>query len=132
VPGLFVVSRNAARAHAARDEPPARLAGRLGVRYLLEGSVRRVGERVRVNARLVDATTAGQVWAERYDGAFSEIFGLQDAAVAEIVDALQLELVPGKSNLAVSGDTRNPEAYEAFRRGIEARRRRWGRAPVPA
>jgi adenylate cyclase len=121
VPGLFVVSRNAARVYADTDQPPAAVASALGVRYLLDGSVRRSGDEVRVNAQLIDASTSGELWADRFDGRFTEVFALQDRVVTEIVTALQLELVPGKANLAVSGDTDNPQAYQAYRRAIEAR-----------
>jgi adenylate cyclase len=122
VPGLFVVSRNAARAYRNSGLPPAKIAKELGVRYLLEGSVRRLGDEVRINAHLVDASTVGQIWAERFEGPFSDVFKLQDQVTGQIVAALQLKLVPGKANLAVSGDTDDPEAYQAFRRAIEARR----------
>jgi adenylate cyclase len=123
VPGLFVVSRNAARAYRDSGLPPAEIAKELGVRYLLEGSVRRLGDDVRINAHLVDASTVGQIWAERFEGPFTDVFKLQDQVTGQIVAALQLKLVPGKANLAVSGDTDDPEAYQAFRRAIEARRR---------
>jgi adenylate cyclase len=123
VPELFVVSRNAAGAYRDSELAPAEVAKALGVRYLLEGSVRRLGEEIRINAQLIDASTAEQLWAERFEGRFADVFKLQDQVVGQIVATLQLKLVPGKANLAVSGDTDNPAAYEAFRRGIEARRR---------
>jgi adenylate cyclase len=122
VPGLFVISRNAARAYRDGALSPAQIAKGLGVRYLLEGSVRRLGDEVRITAHLVDASTAGQIWAERFEGEFADVFKLQDQVIGQIVGALELKLVPGKANLAVSGDTENPDAYEAFRRGVEARR----------
>lgn len=122
VPDLFVISRNAARAYRDSALSPAQIANELGVRYLLEGSVRRLGDEVRITAHLVDASTAGQIWAGRFEGEFADVFKLQDQVIGQIVAALELKLVPGKANLAVSGDTENPEAYEAFRRGVEARR----------
>jgi TolB-like protein/DNA-binding winged helix-turn-helix (wHTH) protein len=122
VPGLFVVSRNAAQGFADSALNSYEIAQALGVRYLLEGSVQRAGGNVRVNAQLVDAGSAGQVWAKRFDGTFAELFDLQDQVVAQIVDALEVRLVPGKANLAVSGDTDSPEAFQAMRRGVEARR----------
>ncbi|TIT38363.1 MAG: hypothetical protein E5W78_07910, partial [Mesorhizobium sp.] len=78
VPGLFVVSRNAARAYRNSGLPQAKIAKELGVRYLLEGSVRRLGDEVRINAHLVDASTVGQIWAERFEGPFTDVFKLQD------------------------------------------------------
>ena len=122
VPGLFVVSRNAAAAYRDSNLGPAEIASTLGVRYLLEGSVQRAGDAVRVNTQIVDASTVGQIWAKRFEGTFAEVFHLQNDVIAEIVNALQIELVPGKANLAVSGDTNNADAFQAYRRGIEARR----------
>lgn len=121
VPDLFVVSRNAARAYGGSDLPPAAIASALGVRYLLQASVQRSGDDIRVNAQLVDALTAAQIWADRFHGQFADVFALQDQVVAEIVGTLELKLVPGKANLAVSGDTDVPQAYQAFRRAVEAR-----------
>jgi adenylate cyclase len=66
--GVFVIARNSSFRYKDTVIDPERVARELGVRYLLEGSVRRVGERVRINAQLIDATTSGHVWAERYDG----------------------------------------------------------------
>lgn len=132
VPGLFVVSRNAARAYRDSGLPPAQIAKELSVRYLLEGSVRRFGDEVRINAHLVDAATVGQIWAKRFEGPFIDVFKLQDQVIGQIVAALQLKLVPGKANLAVSGDTENTEAYQAFRRAIEARRRETASGTVEA
>lgn len=122
VPGLFVVSRNAAAAYRGSKLAPAQIARKLGVRYLLGGSVQRAGDAVRINTELVDAATVGQLWAKRFDGTFAKVFDLQNDVVGEIVDALQIELVPGKANLAVSGDTDSAEAFQAYRRAIEARR----------
>ena len=64
------------------------IAQELGVRYVLEGSVRRAGDAVRINAQLVDASTGGHLWAERYDGTLDDIFDLQDSVAAQIVAAL--------------------------------------------
>jgi adenylate cyclase len=122
LPGLFVTSHNSTSPIEDDAEPPATLAARLGVRYLLNGSVRRIGDDIRVNAHLVDAIDGNQIWAQRFDGNLGDVFDLQDEVVAAVVDALSLKLIPGKAGLLLSGDTDHPEAYEAFRRGIEARR----------
>jgi adenylate cyclase len=132
VPGLFVVSRNAVQGFADSALDSSEIAHALGVRYLLQGSVQRAGDDVRVNAQLIDAGSEGQVWARRFDGTFAGLFDLQDEVVAQIVDALQVRLVPGKANLAVSGDTNSPEAFQAMRRGVEARRQNTPEGTVAA
>jgi adenylate cyclase len=76
--GLFVIARNSSFRLKGAPIDPQQVARDLGVRYLLEGSVRRVGDRVRINAQLIDATTSGHVWAERYDGSLADVFALQD------------------------------------------------------
>jgi TolB-like protein/class 3 adenylate cyclase len=119
VPGLFVVSRNAAFGFRDKGLAPAQIAGQLGVRYILEGSVRRAGEDIRINAQLIDATTGGHLWAERYDGAWSDIFALQNKVVENVATALRLRLVEGQHAAEVAGGTRNPAAYETFLRGLE-------------
>lgn len=122
VPDLFVVSRDASRAYRNSASPPSEIALALGVRYLLRGSVQRAGQDLRVTGELVEASSNEQIWADRFDGNFADVFELQDQVVTGIVDALQVRLVPGKANLAVSGDTDSAEAFQAYRRAIEARR----------
>lgn len=95
VPGLFVVSRNAAFAYKEKNTKPAEIAAALGVRYLLEGSIRRVGDDMRINAQLIDGSTSGHLWAERFDGRWAEVFTLQDEVVGSIAGALKLRLVSG-------------------------------------
>ncbi|TIP25039.1 MAG: guanylate cyclase [Mesorhizobium sp.] len=120
VPGLFVVSRNAAFGFRRQNLQPVEIAGRLGVRYILEGSIRRAGDDLRLNAQLIDAETGGHLWAERFDGAWAQVFDLQDKIVTEIAKALQLRLVAGQRAAQIAGGTSNPAAYEAYLRGLEA------------
>jgi TolB-like protein len=94
ISGLFVISRNSAFTYKGRAVKVRQVAEELGVRYVLEGSVRRVGDEVRINAQLIDATTGGHLWAERYDGTLADVFDLQDKVTKRIVDALALELTP--------------------------------------
>ena len=68
------------------------VAEELGVRYVMEGSVRREGNQVRITAQLIDATTGGHLWAERYDGSLQDIFALQDQVTRKIVSALKISL----------------------------------------
>ena len=75
---LFVIARNSSFAYKGRRSTYARSDASLGVRYVLEGSVRKAGNRVRITAQLIDATTGAHLWAERYDRALDDIFALQD------------------------------------------------------
>lgn len=114
LPGLFVVSRNAAFTYKDKAIQPAQIAAELGVRYILEGSIRRAGDQMRINAQLIDATTSGHMWAERFDGAWSEVFELQDKMVGEIATALKLRLITIQRVAQISGGTSNAAAYEAL------------------
>ncbi|PSH59037.1 guanylate cyclase [Phyllobacterium brassicacearum] len=119
LPGLFVISRNAAFTYKEKATKPAQISSELGVRYILEGSIRRAGDEMRVNAQLIDATTGGHMWAERFDGAWSDVFELQDKMVGEIATALKLRLVSGQQAAQIAGGTSNTAAYEAYLRGRE-------------
>lgn len=119
IPGLFVISRNAAVAYKDKETKPAEIAAALGVRYLLEGSIRRVGDVMRINAQLIDAATARHLWAERFDGQWSDVFALQDGVVGSIAGALKLRLVSGQARADIAGGTSDPAAYEAYLRGSE-------------
>ena len=119
VPGLFVISRNAAFTYKGKAVPPAQIAKELGVRYMLEGSTRRAGEEMRINAQLIDTKTGGHVWAERFDGAWAEVFALQDKVVASVAGTLKLKLVPSSAEEA--GGTNNAAAYDAWLRGWDLR-----------
>ncbi|MET3597096.1 class 3 adenylate cyclase/TolB-like protein/Flp pilus assembly protein TadD [Mesorhizobium shonense] len=118
VPGLFVFSPNAASAYKDKDPKPAEIAAALGVRYLLKGSIRRVGDDMRINAQLIDGSTSRHLWAERFDGRWADVFALQDRVVSSIAGALQLRLVSG-APATRAGGTGNPEAYEAYLKGMD-------------
>ena len=96
-----------------------KVAEELGVRYVLEGSVRRVGNEVRINAQLIDATTGGHVWAERYDGSLDDIFGLQDDVTHKIVSVLAVQLTAGEQEQIALRGTEHTEAYDVFLKGWE-------------
>jgi TolB-like protein/class 3 adenylate cyclase/Tfp pilus assembly protein PilF len=119
VPGLFVVSRNAAFRYKGQDVDQAQVADELGVRYILEGSVRRVGNELRINAQLIDAGDGGHIWAERFDGAWADVFTFQDGVVQNVVNALELRLVAAKASGQVAGGTSNLAAYEEYLQGLE-------------
>jgi TolB-like protein/class 3 adenylate cyclase/thioredoxin-like negative regulator of GroEL len=119
VSDLFVIARNSTFVYKGRSVPVRQVSEDLGVRYVLEGSVRRAGDTVRINAQLIDATTGGHLWAERYDGNATDIFRVQDGFVREIVGALALNLSEDEQKEMVSGQTSNIEAREAFQNGWE-------------
>jgi TolB-like protein/class 3 adenylate cyclase len=121
VPGLFVMSRNAAFTYKGKAIQPAQIAKELGVRYILEGSTRRVGADMRINAQLIDTNTGGHLWAERFDGRWAEVFALQDKVVMSVAGALKLKLVPALAE--ESGGTNNAAAYDAYLRGLNLRER---------
>ncbi|TIL92271.1 MAG: hypothetical protein E5Y73_15755 [Mesorhizobium sp.] len=108
IPGLFVISRNAAFGYKGKNIKYGQIAAELGVRYILEGSIRRVGDDLRINAQLIDMTTGGHLWAERFDGAWSDIFTLQDKIVGEIAKALQLRLVASARRRSPAAPTIRP------------------------
>jgi adenylate cyclase len=119
VSSLFVIARNSTFAYKGRKFEMHQVAEDLGVRYVVEGSVRRAGDTVRVNAQLVDTITGGQVWADRYDGSVADIFAVQDTIVREITGALALNLSEGEQEEIARGETINIQAREAFQKGWE-------------
>jgi len=114
VAGLFVVARNSAQAIKGQASDAGQIARALGVRYLLEGSVRKSGERVRINAQLIDALSGGHLWADRFDGTVNEVFELQDRVSAEVVKALAVGLSQSEKESLGTVHTDNLDAYELF------------------
>jgi adenylate cyclase len=119
ISGLFVIARNSAFQYKGKAVDVKKVSRELGVRYVLEGSVRRAENMVRINAQLIDATTGGHLWAERYDGKMGSVFDLQDRITRKIVSALALELTKGEQEHIVIKGTNNIEAYDAFLKGQE-------------
>lgn len=116
---LFVVSRNSAFVYRDKALDMRQIGRELGVNLLVEGSVRRTGDTVRINVQLIDATTGGHIWAERFEGAPSEILTLQSRVTAEIVETLAPEVSPAEGSALTRRDTANAGAYEEFLRGWE-------------
>ncbi len=117
--GVFVIARNSSFAYRGKATDARQVARELGVRYVLDGSVRRAGDQVRINVQLVDGTTGSQQWAERYDGVYADIFALQDRVTKAVVEALTVQLTGSEQTALGRRDTTVPEAYEAFLRGWE-------------
>jgi TolB-like protein/Flp pilus assembly protein TadD len=114
ISGLFVIARNSTFVFKGKSVNIRQVAEDLGVRYVLEGSVRREGDQVRINAQLVDATTGRHLWAERYDENMRDIFSLQDKINQKIVAALAVRLTVGEKALVSQKGTQDPAAYEEF------------------
>ena len=115
--GLFVIARNSTFTYKGKPVKVRQVAEELGVRYVLEGSVRRAGDQVRINAQLIDAMTGGHLWAERYDGALTDVFALQDKVTQKIVAALAVSLTADEEAQRTQKETNNPKAYNAFLEG---------------
>ena len=117
ISGLFVIARNSSFVFKNRSVDVKEVGGKLGVRHVLEGSVRKVGMKVRINVQLINAETGGHVWAERYDRGLEDIFAVQDEVTRRIVGALEVNLT--RSELVRREDLGkvNPEAYDYLIRG---------------
>jgi len=114
VSALAVASRNAAFSYKGKTVAPAQIARALKITHVLEGSVRKSGNRVRITAQLLEAATDTQVWAERYDRTLDDIFAIQDDISKAIVAALKLKLLPEEKAAIEQRSTTNSEAYELF------------------
>ena len=112
VPNLFVIARSSTFAYKAKPVSVKQVAEDLGVRYVLEGSILRSGDRVRINAQLIDALEGHHIWAERYDREFDDIFALQDDVTQKIMVALQVELTEGEELRLLHARSASPEAFE--------------------
>jgi TolB-like protein/class 3 adenylate cyclase/rhodanese-related sulfurtransferase/Flp pilus assembly protein TadD len=117
ISGLFVIARNSSFSYKGQSVKVGQVAQELGVRYVLEGSVRRVGDQVRINAQLIDATTGGHLWADRYDGTLANVFALQDEVIGKVVSALAVNLTVNEEAQRAQFETDHSEAYDAFLQG---------------
>jgi adenylate cyclase len=119
IAGLMVIARNSSFTYKGRSVDVREVGRDLGVRSVLEGSIRRAGNRVRITAQLIDATNGAHLWADRYDRDLTDVFAVQDDVTRRIVDALKVTLSPAeKARLADSG-TPNIDAYDCYLRGRE-------------
>ncbi len=115
--GLFVIARTSTFTYKGKAVKVEEIGRELGVQYVLEGSVRKVDTQVRINAQLIDATTGGHLWSERYDRPLTDIFALQDDITQKIVAALEVKLTKGEHEHLVHRTTDNLEAYDYLLRG---------------
>jgi TolB-like protein/cytochrome c-type biogenesis protein CcmH/NrfG len=119
ISSLFVIARNSVFTYKGRAVKVEEVSNELGVRYVVEGSVRKAGNRVRITAQLVDARSGGHLWAERYDRDLGDIFALQDEVTQEIVSTLAVKLTADERKSMASAPTDNVEAYDYRLRGSE-------------
>jgi len=132
ISGLFVIARNSVFIYKGKAVKIAEVGRELGVRYILEGSVRKANGRVRITAQLVDATTEGHLWAERYDRDLKDIFALQDEVAQKIIAALAVKLTEDEQKRLVRKYTDNMEAYDSLLQGLEYENRYTKEANVQA
>ncbi|HEX9464340.1 MAG TPA: tetratricopeptide repeat protein [Alphaproteobacteria bacterium] len=119
VSGLFVMARNSSFVYKGKAVPIVQVGRELDVRYVLEGSVRRAGGRIRITAQLIDTTTGAHVWAERYDRDLSDLFDLQDDVRKNIVAALAVKLTPTEQRRLTQHATNDPVAYDYYVQGLQ-------------
>jgi adenylate cyclase len=120
IPNLFVISRSSSFTYKGKAEKAPTIGRELGVKYLLEGSVRKSTDELRLNAQLVDAATGNEVWVQRYDRPMRDIFKLQDEIVRSLAATVKLELgLLGRGYDFAPQRTNNLEAYDYFLRGFE-------------
>jgi len=119
IPRLFVISRNSTFVYKGKAIKVNKVAEEMGVRYVLEGSVQRSKDRVRILVQLVDAIKGIHLWSERYDRDVKDLFVLQDDVAKQIMTALQVKLTEGEYASGIAGSTSNLKALECFWRGEE-------------
>ncbi len=117
ISGLFVLGRNSVFTYKGKSVMLQQAARELGVKFLLEGSVRKAGQRVRITAQLIDGITGGHLWGARYDRDLTDIFAVQDEIAHTIVDQLKVKLLPEEKKAIEQAPTGNVEAYTYYLRG---------------
>jgi adenylate cyclase len=120
VPKVFVIARNSVFTYKGKPIKVSQVAEELGIRYVLEGSVRKGGEKIRITAQLIDAVSGHHLWAERYDRDLKDIFSVQDELTKKIITAMQVELTSGEQALVDARGTENLQAYLKFLQAREA------------
>jgi TolB-like protein len=118
LPWLFVIARNSAFTYKGRTVDVKQVARELGVRYVLEGSVRKAGNRVRITGQLIDTTTGAHIWADRFDGALDDIFELQDQVASSVAGAIEPKLRQSEIARASRKPTANLTTYDLYLRAL--------------
>ena len=118
LPWLFVIARNSAFTYKGKPVDVKQVAQELGVRYVLEGSVRKAGNRVRITGQLIDTTTGAHIWADRFDGALDDIFELQDQVASNVAGAIEPKLRQSEIERASRKPAANLTAYDLYLRAL--------------
>jgi TolB-like protein/Tfp pilus assembly protein PilF len=126
--GLFVIARNSSFTYKGRAVDVKQVGRELGVRYVLEGSVRKSSQRIRITGQLIDATNRAHLWADRFDGALEDIFDLQDQITARVVSAIAPKLERAEIERVKRKPTQSLGAYDYFLHGLESAHRAYGAA----
>src|SRR5438477_6319293 len=124
LPWLFVIARNSAFTYKGKPVDVKQVAQELGVRYVLEGSVRKAGTRVRITGQLIDTATGAHIWADRFDGALDDIFELQDQVASSVAGAIEPKLRRAEIDRASRKPTGSLDAYDLYLRGL-AQSHKW-------
>jgi TolB-like protein/class 3 adenylate cyclase len=117
IPDIYVIARNSTFTYKGKPVKVQQVSEELGVQYVLEGSVRRTEDQVRITAQLIDAIKGHHLWAERYDGKLGDVFNLQDKVTQKIIASLALKLTPDREENIADWGTKNVEAYDAYLQG---------------
>ena len=117
-PRLFVIARNSSFTYKGRAVDVRQVGQELGVRYVLEGSIRRAGERIRLTGQLIDARTGTHLWAERFDGSMQDIFDLQDEMASRVVGAIVPRMQLAEIERAERSRPENLDAYDLYLRAL--------------
>jgi adenylate cyclase len=115
---LFVIARNSSFIYKGRAVDVKQVGRELGVRYVLEGSVRKAGNRIRIAGQLIDTSTGAHLWADRFDGALEDVFDLQDQVTASVVGAISPKLEQAEIDRSRRKPTQNLDAYDYYLRGL--------------
>ena len=118
LPWLFVIARNSAFTYKGKAVDVKQVARELGVRYVLEGSVRKAGTRVRITGQLIDTSTGAHIWADRFDGTLDDIFELQDKVASGVVGAIEPKLRLAEMQRAIRKPTASLDAYDLYLRAL--------------
>ena len=120
---LFVIARNSSFAYKGRAVDVKQVGRELGVRYVLEGGIRKAAQRVRITAQLIDAASGAHLWADHFDGELEDIFDLQDQVTASVVGAISPKLEQAEIERAKHKPTESLDAYDYFLRGVASAHR---------
>jgi len=123
ISGLFIIASNSAFTYKGKPVKVQQVGRELGVKYVLEGSVRKAEDKVRITAQLVDATTENHLWAERYDRNLKDLFAVQDEVTMKIITSLQVKLTAGEYARILGKGTNNIEAYSKCLQAVRIHRR---------